>query len=102
APATLQWMDAMRRQIGAAWDLVGLGPQESAWRNAAELPGSRLRAYFDQRATTGPVILIIPAPFKRPYIWDLLPCVSVVRHCLRRGVRVYLLEWLLPTQHEDG
>jgi polyhydroxyalkanoate synthase len=47
------------------------------------------------------VLLIIPAPFKRAYIWDLLPEVSVVRHCLSRGLRVYLLEWLIPTPRED-
>lgn len=102
ASITLQWMDDMRRQIGAAYDAIGLAPQESAWRTAAELPGARLRAYVDQRATAGPVVLIIPAPFKRAYIWDLLPRVSVVRHCLRRGVRVYLLEWLTPTPAEDA
>ncbi len=50
----------------------------------------------------GPVLLIIPAPFKRVYLWDLLPEVSVVRRCLARGLRVYLLEWLIPTKREDG
>jgi polyhydroxyalkanoate synthase len=47
------------------------------------------------------VLLIIPAPFKRAYIWDLLPQVSVIRRCLERGIRVYLLEWLIPTRSED-
>jgi polyhydroxyalkanoate synthase len=31
-----------------------------------------------------------------------LPEVSVVRHCLRRGLDVYLIEWLTPTEREDG
>lgn len=39
--------------------------------------------------------------FKRAYIWDLLPQVSVVRRCLERGLRTYLLEWLIPTAAED-
>lgn len=102
APMTLQWMDDMRRQIGAALDVIGLGPQEHPWRTAAELLGARLRAYDGQCDASGPIILIIPAPFKRAYIWDLLPCVSVVRHCLRRGASVYLLEWLPPTKTQDG
>jgi poly[(R)-3-hydroxyalkanoate] polymerase subunit PhaC len=95
-------MDNARRQIGAAFDAVGLGPQEAAYRVVTELPGARLRAYFDREDSSGPVLFIIPAPFKRPYIWDLMPEVSAVRCCLRRGYRVYLLDWLVPTNREDG
>ncbi|HYZ31881.1 MAG TPA: alpha/beta fold hydrolase [Crenalkalicoccus sp.] len=47
------------------------------------------------------MLLIVPAPIKRAYIWDLLPEVSVVRQCLRRGLQVYLLEWLDPGSAED-
>ena len=47
------------------------------------------------------MLFIIPAPFKKAYLWDLLPEVSVVRRCLAGGLRVYLLEWLIPTQRED-
>ncbi len=32
-------------------------------------------------------VLIVPAPFKRPYIWDLLPAVSVVRRMIERERR---------------
>ena len=39
-------------------------------------------------------MLIVAAPIKRPYIWDLTPSVSAIRYCLRRGLRIYLLEWL--------
>lgn len=39
-------------------------------------------------------VVIIAAPIKRPYIWDLLPAVSAIRYCLGAGLRVYLLEWL--------
>jgi poly[(R)-3-hydroxyalkanoate] polymerase subunit PhaC len=31
-----------------------------------------------------------------------MPDVSVVRRCLARGLRVYLLDWLIPTENEDG
>ncbi|WP_245435775.1 alpha/beta fold hydrolase, partial [Microvirga calopogonii] len=70
-------------------------------RVISECPGARLRAYHRGDVRRGPVLLIIPAPFKRAYLWDLLPPVSVVRHCLERGFRVYLLEWLVPTPQED-
>jgi polyhydroxyalkanoate synthase len=82
-------------------DAFGLGPQETPSRLVAEWPGARLRAYHDLGQGDGPVLLIVPAPFKRAYIWDLLPQVSVVRRCRARGLRVYLLEWLIPTNQDD-
>jgi pimeloyl-ACP methyl ester carboxylesterase len=95
-------LDQARRRAGQALDLAGLGPVEAPFRIVTELSGARLRAYQPPgTAPSGPVLLIIPAPIKRTYIWDLLPDVSVVRHCLRRGLRVYLLEWLDPTPAED-
>ncbi len=96
-----EWMDEVRRQIGRGLDTLGLGPQEMPYRIAAEFPGARLRAYQDRKGAGGPVLLIVPAPFKRAYIWDLLPRVSVMRRCRERGLRVYLLEWLVPTPAED-
>jgi polyhydroxyalkanoate synthase len=92
--------DEFRRQIGRGFDAVGLGPQETPHRIVAAFDAARLRAYHSPGAA-GPVVLIIPAPFKRAYIWDLLPAVSAVRRCLERGMRVYLLEWLIPTERED-
>ncbi len=91
----------MRQQIGRGLDAVGLGPEEMPHRLVSECPGAKLRAYHRCDVHRGPVLLIIPAPFKRAYIWDLLPPVSVVRRCLGRGFRVYLLEWLVPTEQED-
>lgn len=95
-------LDQARRGAGQALDVAGLGPVEAPFRVATELSGARLQAYQPPgTAPRGPVLLIIPAPIKRAYIWDLLPEVSVVRHCLRRGLRVYLLEWLDPTPAEN-
>jgi polyhydroxyalkanoate synthase len=82
-------------------DAAGLGPHETRHRIVADLRAARLRAYQNAEPSEAPVVLIIPAPFKRGYIWDLLPQVSVVRRCLERGFRTYLLEWLLPTAAED-
>ena len=95
-------LDRARQGTGQALDAAGLGPVEAPFRIATELSGARLRAYQPLGvARPGPVLLIIPAPIKRAYIWDLLPEVSVLRHCLRRRLRVYLLEWLDPTPAED-
>ena len=52
----------------------------------------RLRDYSDHPASQG--ILVIAAPIKRPYIWDLTPSVSPLRYCLAQRLGVYLLEWL--------
>lgn len=97
----IDWLDEMRRHAGRGFDALGLGPQKTPYRVAAEFPRARLRAYQGRGDARGPVLLIVPAPFKQAYIWDLLPTVSVVRRCLERGLQVYLLEWLIPTQQED-
>src|SRR5688500_1187770 len=97
-----EWLDEARRGIGRACDAIGFGPQETPYRVAAEFRGARLRAYFRAGNTSGPVLLIIPAPYKQPYVWDLSPDLSVVRRCVGKGLRVYLLEWLAPTKAEDS
>lgn len=102
APILAEWSDEARRGIGRAFDAIGFGPQETQYCVAARFRGARLRAYFRPVDTSGPVLLIIPAPYKRPYIWDLSPDFSVVRRCVARGLRVYLLEWLAPTKAEDS
>jgi polyhydroxyalkanoate synthase subunit PhaC len=45
--------------------------------------------------------LIIPAPIKRPYIWDLTPRTSVVRRLVASGARVYLMAWTDPGHAEQ-
>ena len=95
-------LDDVRRQLGHALDLTGLGPVEAPFRVAAKWPGAQLRSYHPRTGAAGPVLLLLPAPIKRAYIWDLLPQVSVVRHCLSRGLRVFLLEWLDPAPSEDA
>jgi polyhydroxyalkanoate synthase len=95
-------MDTARRQFGRGLDALGLNADEAPHRVVAEFAGARLRAYHDEPSSCVPTVLIVQAPFKRAYIWDLLPEVSVVRRCLSRGYRVYLLEWLDPTAQEDA
>lgn len=89
-------LDQTRRRHGAAMDNMGLRPLESPWNNILERPGMRLR-HYGSRSANGPVALIVPAPIKRPYIWDLSPGRSVVRHALAYGLQVYLIEWVDPS-----
>jgi polyhydroxyalkanoate synthase len=94
-------LDRSRRWLGELLDLSGCGPQETPSRVAFQEPGVTLRSYGDLR-TEGPVLLVVPAPIKRAYIWDLLPSVSVVRRCLQGGLRVYLIQWQRPGDPEQG
>lgn len=93
-------VDEVRRHSGRLLDLAGLRTGEAPHRPIAGFKGARVHAYAPANAG-GPVLLIIAAPFKRPYIWDLLPAVSVVRRCLEGGIRPYLLEWTIPGHDED-
>lgn len=101
ARAAFGQMDRMRQWRGALFDAAGFAPVESAYRVVHEEPGLRLRRYGDEQ-TDGPAMLIVPAPIKRPYIWDLQPSVSVVRQCLGQGMRVYLAEWAAIGEDEQG
>jgi polyhydroxyalkanoate synthase subunit PhaC len=90
--AHFSWTDVLRRAQGDAFEALGLGPNECSHRVVAAGSHWRLRDYSDHN--TSPCLLIVAAPIKRPYIWDLAPSVSAIRYCLRQGLRVYLLEWM--------
>ena len=90
--------DTLHQAQGDALDALGLGPRECPFRLISSGPHWRLRAYGGPDAA--PLLLMVPAPIKRPYIWDLTPSVSAVRYCLHQGFRVHLLEWMPP--RSDG
>jgi polyhydroxyalkanoate synthase len=99
----IQWplyesLDAVRRSLGDWLDGGPSGRRETPHRIAHAEAGVALRAYGD----SGPAVLLVPAPIKGAYIWDLLPRVSVVRYLLRRGLRVYLADWSRPTAAEQA
>ncbi|HYH22471.1 MAG TPA: alpha/beta fold hydrolase [Azospirillum sp.] len=96
----LHMLDRMRRMRGLMLDAAGFGPEESPFRVIAARPGFRLRAYGGP--AEGPALLIVPAPIKRPYIWDIAPDASAVRRCLGGGLRVYLIEWTEPDEGAPG
>ncbi|UEM23542.1 alpha/beta fold hydrolase [Skermanella mucosa] len=100
----LHHFDAVRRWRGFAMDGMGLGPQESPYAIVLEQSGVRLRRYELPPASDPavlPAVLIVPAPIKRGYIWDLLPHVSVVRRLAADGFRVYMTEWTEPGDAEQ-
>lgn len=88
----LDGMDRLRRCQGALLDLAWLGHEETPSRVIHARPGARLRHYRG-RQPGGASLLIVPAPIKRHYIWDLCPERSVVRRAMARGLEVFLLEW---------
>ncbi len=85
-------VDAIRRMQGDLLACFGFGPVESSHRVVASGQYWHLRDYG--AADQSRAVLIVAAPIKRPYIWDLAPAVSAIRRCLDAGLRVYLLEWL--------
>lgn len=85
-------LDEMRRAQGRLLDAAGVRPRETAYRVVHRRPGLMLRQY-ESRAEDGTPLVIVPAPIKRPYIWDVAPDVSAVRRCLATGARVFLADW---------
>ena len=89
----LRASDSLRRSAGVAFDQLNLGPIETEWEEILSEPGFTLRRY-NNNGDAGPLpVLLVPAPIKRPYIFDLSPPVSVVRRLLDGGFSVYLMEW---------
>jgi polyhydroxyalkanoate synthase len=90
--------DAIRQAQAEGLRMFGYGPVQCQYRVIASGTLWRLRQY--SAPGTGAGVLIVAAPIKRPYIWDLSPSVSAVRYCLRYGFRIYLLEWLPATRSQ--
>jgi polyhydroxyalkanoate synthase len=87
-------LDELRRLQGRLLDVVGFGPQRTPSHAVHQMPGVRVHAYAG--SADGPPVLLVPAPIKRAYIFDLAPATSIVRLLLRAGLRVHLVEWTEP------
>jgi polyhydroxyalkanoate synthase len=105
APVTIAFTnfaaaDEMRRWYGRVLDLW-LTRTETPSRLVLERSGVKLHIYGDEG--NRPSLLIVPAPIKKPYIWDLTPSVSAVLACLQARFRVYVLEWTeMPPDGPDS
>src|SRR6516225_6643849 len=85
-------LNAIRRAQGDVVGAFGLDPKESPHQIITSCAHWRLRDYGgDDRSRS---LLIIAAPIKRPYIWDLAPSISAIRFCLHQDLHVQLLEWM--------
>jgi polyhydroxyalkanoate synthase len=84
--------------LGQRLDTLGLGPLETPSRTVLTAPCLTLKTY--PTAANGRAILLVPAPIKRAYLWDLAPWASVVRRCLAGGLQVYLAHWESPGEAE--
>lgn len=110
--AALKQMDRSRQARGQMLDRAGYGPRETPSIVLHTEPGLRLRRYAAAETPADgsagapadkPAVLLVPAPIKRAYIWDLAPGISVVQRWLERGYRVYLAEWVpLGEQHSGA
>ena len=89
--------DIIRRAQGDVVGALGLDPNECSYQTIASDSHWRLRDYGDQHQSRS--LLIVAAPIKRPYIWDLSPSTSAIRFCLRGGLHVHLLEWMPASSH---
>jgi polyhydroxyalkanoate synthase len=89
--------DIIRRAQGDVVGALGLDPTECSYQTIASHSHWRLRDYGDQHQSRS--LLIVAAPIKRPYIWDLSPSTSAIRFCLRGGLHVHLLEWMPASSH---
>lgn len=87
--------DILRRAYVDIIGAIGFDPDECPYATIISGLFWRLRDYGPSSVHRS--LLVIAAPIKRPYIWDLTPRSSVIRYCLGNNLHVYLLEWL-PAQ----
>jgi len=94
------WQDRLRRGRGAWLEALGFGPRQTAASEALARPGFRLLDFGNEGAAP---VLIVPAPIKQAYIFDLLPARSVVRRCRDDGgQRVFMVRWTPPGLAQRG
>lgn len=86
-------MDHLRCRGGALLGAAGFGAIETPYKILHAQAGVKLRRYENVEEDSKAALLIVPAPIKQAYIWDLAPQVSVVRRCQAQDMRVYLAEW---------
>lgn len=80
---------------------LGFGPQTRPSRTVRSWRAAHLHAYQPARKRQ-PALLIVPAPIKTAYIWDLAPGASAVERCVSAGLQVYMSVWQRPETGDEG
>lgn len=93
--------DELRRRQGSMLERLGFGPQTTPSRTVRSYRAAELIAYQPPRARAS-AILIVPAPIKTAYIWDLAPGSSVIERLLSAGLDVYLIAWQRPQPGDES
>jgi polyhydroxyalkanoate synthase len=88
-------LDGARRSAGHLLEAAGFGPARTPARPIHRARGLDVLAYREP-APDRSAVLLVPAPIKRAYIWDLAPGVSVVRRCLDHGLAPFVIRWRDP------
>jgi polyhydroxyalkanoate synthase subunit PhaC len=98
------FVDGEKRRQGELMDRLGLGPVTTPSRTVRTWRTATLRAYQEPARPSAqrPALLIVPAPIKSAYIWDLAPDVSVVRRSMAAGLQTYLVDWGQPQPEDEG
>jgi len=94
-------LDHLRRQQGLVCEIAGWGPIRTPSTRALTGRSFVLLSHV-AKGPAAPPVLLVPAPIKRGYIYDLLPAASVVRCCIRAGLQPFLLEWQDPAEQNLG
>lgn len=99
-PAYLHLADETRRQRGLMLERLGFSPRSTPSRTVGSGRAADLLAY--QAADRRPALLIVPAPIKAAYIWDLAPDCSAVRRLMSAGLQVYMARWRHPRAGDEA
>jgi polyhydroxyalkanoate synthase len=94
------YLDHLRRQHGLLCEDAGWGPVRTPFTRA--LTGKSFTLLSHAANEPAAPILLVPAPIKRGYIFDLLPSASVVQRCIEAGLQPYLIEWRDPAEQSWG
>jgi poly[(R)-3-hydroxyalkanoate] polymerase subunit PhaC len=95
------FLDQLRRQQGLLCEAAGWGPVRTPFTRAL-MGKSFVLLSHAASSPAAPPVLLVPAPIKRGYIFDLLPTVSVVQRCIEAGLQPYLMEWRDPAERSWG
>jgi polyhydroxyalkanoate synthase subunit PhaC len=93
--------DDARRARGRVLDRLGFGPEPRPSRTVWRWRGWHLLAYQPANRRHG-AILVVPAPIKAAYIWDLTPGSSAVERLLSTGLQVYKVIWQRPEADDES